>query len=429
MNVILNQNAESGPDGDEAMPTATSGDRVIDGAVIPARVVFLTHYIPLYQVPVLKAIARRVKDFHVLVSTRVEPNRDFEPDWDDLDVSIQKTLTVRRSWNHRGDDSDTSFVDPLFVHVPYDTKRRLNQLNPDVVMSLELGTRSLGAIRYCQKNPHAKSILCTYMSEHTETNRGWLREKLRRYLIARADAITYNGPSCKRYLRRLGADANRLHRLAYAADDRSAYRGDVRRNETTTRPRLLCVGQLNDRKGILPMLRQLTDYCKNNPSRNIELRFAGTGPLHQTIANFDAPENLSLLLLGNVPPQELGDEMMRCGATIAPTLADEWLLVVNEALQAGMPVIGSVYAQATTTLIRDGLNGWQYDPTDSQSLAKVLDRYFQTSPDELAAMRLRCRESIGHCTPNWAAAGAIEAIAKTVGVSTQASGCASGGEA
>jgi hypothetical protein len=33
--------------------------------------------------------------------------------------------------------------------------------------------------------------------------------------------------------------------------------------------------------------------------------------------------------------------MVRSGVMVAPTLADEWMLVVNEALQAGLPVIGA----------------------------------------------------------------------------------------
>lgn len=383
-------------------------------AILPARVVFLTHYIPRYQVRVLQAIARRVKDFHVLLSTPIEPNREFDLDSADLEVSIQKTITVRRSWKHRGPAAGTSFIDPLYVHLPYDTSSQLNALKPDVVMSLELGARSYGAVRYCQKHASAKSILCTYMSEYTETDRGWLRERIRRYLIRRADAITYNGPSCKQYLTRLGANPDRLYRLAYAADDRTLYSRDVSRDESAARTRLLCVGQLSDRKGVLPMLRQLTVYCKENPNRHIELRFAGIGPLWQTLQNYKKPDNLKLKLLGNIPATQLADEMMQCGATIAPTLADEWLLVINEALQAGLPVIGSIHAQATVTLIQDGYNGWQYDPADSKSLANGLDQYFETSSDQIAAMRLQCRESIHHCTPEWAASGALQAIADVV---------------
>lgn len=385
-----------------------------DHPVIPARVVFLTHYIPLYQVRVFQAIARQVQDFQILLSTPIEPNREFALDWGNLNVDVQNTVTLRRRWKHRDHRSGTQFVDPLYVHVPYDTKRRLKAIDPDIVMSLELGARSLGAVRYCE-NSRAKSILCTYMSEHTEVARGWARGKLRRHLIGRADAITYNGPSCKNYLDGLGADPARLYRLAYAADDRTIHHGEIDRNDAESRNRLLYVGQLSDRKGVLPMLRQVTDYCRANSGRQIEVRLAGNGGLYETIESWECPENLTITLLGNVPPEQLSNEMLQCGATIAPTLADEWLLVVNEALHAGLPVIGSVYAQATTTLIQDGKNGWSYDPANESSLADALDQYFAASEPQMRSMWSDCRDSIAHCTPDWAAAGAVNAIANLVG--------------
>ncbi|MCA9138227.1 MAG: glycosyltransferase family 4 protein [Planctomycetales bacterium] len=390
--------------------------------IIPARVVFLTHYIPLYQVRVLQAIAQRVQDFHVLLSTHIEPNRDFQVDWGGLDVSVQKTVTIRRRWKQKLADSHASFVDPLYVHFPRDTSSRLSKLRPDIVMSLELGARSLGAVRYCQNHPETKSILCTYMSEHTETNRGWMRKLLRRQLIQRADAITYNGPSCHRYLRQLGADPSRLYRLPYAADDRTLCRPPDDSNDSRKRSRLLYVGQLCARKGVVPMINQLAAYCNRYPQRVIELRLAGDGPLQSEIQGFERPPNLTMKLLGNLPPLALANEMKQCGASIAPTLADEWLMVVNEALHAGLPVIGSIYAQATTTLIRNGVNGWQYDPCDNASLAIALDQYFGLSSADVELMQRRCQESIAHCTPNWAAEGVISAIADLVGVSKKITG-------
>ncbi len=327
--------------------------------MVDARVVFLTHYIPLYQVRVLQSIAARVRDFHVLVSTPIEPNRNFDPDWSGLDVTVQNTWTFRRRWRYRS--VETQFEDQLYVHFPYDTARRLRELQPDIVMSLELGARSLGAVRHCLRHD-AKSVLCTYMSEHTEKGRGWARNHLRRWLMRRADALTYNGQSCKRYLQSGGVPEQRLYHLPYAADDRTIYTGPVKRNDQQTRRKLLCVGQLTQRKGVIPMLRQLSTYCRRHPNRHLELAFAGTGPQHDEVAAFATPHNLTIQMLGNVKPADLATQMLDHGALIAPTLADEWMLVINEALQAGLPVIGSIYAQATDALIHDHVNGWRYDP-------------------------------------------------------------------
>ncbi len=387
----------------------------VNDVSIDARVVFLTHYIPLYQVRVLQSIAASVRDFHVLLSTPIEPNRDFAPDWSGLNVTVQDTLTLRQRWRHRAADSAGAFKDSLYVHFPYDTSRRLRDLKPDVVMSLELGARSLGAIRYCRKHSETKSVLCTYMSEHTEQNRGRMRRRLRKYLLDRADAVTYNGPSCFDHLKTYGVDDEKMHHFPYAADDRSAYLGPLDREEHQARNRFLCVGQLSERKGVRLLLNQLNEYCRQRPGEHFHITFAGDGPMRAELEAQPLPTNLSLQLLGNITPDALSVEMLRHGILIAPTLADEWLLVANEALQAGLPVIGSVFAQAVTTLVKDGVNGWQYCPTDPGSLASALDRYLALPTNAMVNMRRSARASVQHCTPAWASSGAIDAINAVLG--------------
>ncbi|TWT52507.1 Glycosyl transferases group 1 [Rubripirellula amarantea] len=380
-------------------------------AIIDARVVFLTHYIPLYQVRVLQSIARRVRDFQILLSTPIEPNRDFQPDWSGLNVTVQNSWTFRRRWRHR----TAGFDDQLYVHFPYDTMSRLRELKPDVVMSLELGARSAGAAMYCRRHPESKLVLCTYMSQRTEQGRGLLRRQLRKQLLKSADAVTYNGPSCREYLSEFGVPSKRLFHLPYAADDRTIYDGPVERDEESSRYRLLVVGQLNERKGVCRLLTQLEDYCRRRSHRQIEVIFAGDGPLRGKLESFAAGDghdlpNLKVKVLGNVPANDLAVWMLRCGAMIAPTLADEWMLVVNEALHAGVPVIGSIHSQAVTTLIQSGKNGWTYDPMQDGSLALALESYFSESDDAIACMRYTCRQSVDQRTPDWAASGGIRAI-------------------
>lgn len=386
---------------------STPCDRPID-----ARVVFLTHYIPLYQVRVLQALAASIRDFHVLLSTPIEPNRDFSPDWSGLDVTVQNTITLRRRWRHRA----AGFKDSLYVHFPYDTSSQLRSLSPDVVMSHELGARSFGAARYCARRPDAKLVLCTYMSEHTEKGRGWLRDRLRRYLIGRADAITYNGPSCKSYLKQMDAPEDRLFPMPYAADDRTLYNGPVDRDDASTRHRMLVVGQLSERKGVLPLVEHTSAYCRKHSDREIELIFAGSGPLRSELESSVTPANLRITMLGNVSASDLSSWMKKCGCLVAPTLADEWMLVVNEALHAGLPVLGSIYAQAVTTLVHDGENGWRYDPLADGSLDTAFEKYFAASSETIRSMRTTSRESVADRCPAQAAAGALDAVRSVLGI-------------
>lgn len=377
---------------------------------ISTRVVFLTHYIPLYQVRVFQEITKSIPDFKILLSTPIEPNRDFRPDWSGLDVEVQKTFMLRRRWKHRS----AGFSDPLYIHVPYDTTSRLKSISPDVVVSHELGARSIAASRYCRQSG-AKLVLATFMSEHTEQDRGWLRSRVRKRLIRSADAITYNGPSCRDYLLSMGAAKEKLFLLPYAADDRNRLAELPTRDEQAIRHRLICVGQLSERKGVLRMINQLSDYCKAE-NRSIELTLVGDGPLRQQISEAPHDERLTVNLLGNQPARDLPALMQQNGAAIAPTLADEWLLVVDEAMHAGIPVIGSIYAQAVTTLVQEGQNGWSYNPlhskddTESRTLSDALNQYFRCDERTIQSMRRSARESVASRTPGRSADGAIAAI-------------------
>lgn len=385
-------------------------------ARIDQRVVFMTHYIPLYQVRVFQQIAARVRDFHVLLSTPIEPNRSFRPDWADLDVTVQKTITLRRDWRDR-----SGFQDPLYVHFPVDTRRQLRRLNPDIVMSLELGARSVGAAAYCRRYDR-KLVLCTYMSEHTERDRGKTRGWLRRRLTRRADAITYNGPSCYRYLHhRLRVPDSKLFPLSYAADDRvygSAEAFDCledRKRPVVSRGRLLCIGQLSERKGVVPLARQIANYGSSHPDRELHVTFVGEGPKEAELRSITTPANVTLELLGHCPAANLPCLLTEHAAVIAPTLADEWLLVVDEAMHRSTPVIGSCYAQAVESLIDDGVNGWKYDPLEPRTLSDTLDRYFATPDDQFQSLRHAAQASVAHRTPEWAARGAVAALRELAG--------------
>jgi glycosyltransferase involved in cell wall biosynthesis len=104
----------------------------------------------------------------------------------------------------------------------------------------------------------------------------------------------------------------------------------------------------------------------------------------------------------------LAPQWAHYGVLLFPTLADEWGLVVNEALRAGLPVIGSRYAQASTTLIQEGRNGWLYSPEQPAELAAKLAQLSRLSAAELAAMRDNARSSVAHITSRAAAERACQ---------------------
>lgn len=362
-----------------------------DADVVDCKVVVLTHYLPPYMARVLYHLGQHVRELQVLLSIAQEPNRQFGDTWKGLSVTVQKSWMFRRPWKH-----STGFTDELYVHVPYDTLSQLRKADPDIVFSYELGFRSLASALYAKF--HRKPLaLCVCVSEHTEQGRGLFRHWLRRFLLKTASAVTFNGPSCRRYLQAFGVPDEKLFHYPYSTSDLFRYEGPIERSEAASK-RLLCVGQLSERKGVLPMVEAISAYCQSRPSQRVELDLVGTGPLEDELRRMELPENFELRLLGHKTYESLCEIMAGSGVSIFPTMADEWGLVVNEALQAGMPVIGSKYAQASTTLIREAENGWVYRPDHPEELHEKLDRLFALPYDRLEKMRFAATESVAHIT-------------------------------
>lgn len=363
-----------------------------------AKMAVLTHYLPPYMGRVLQHTARRIPQTQVLLSIPLEPNRNYTLDWGNLDVVVQKSWMLRRRWKHR-----VGFDDELYVHLPYDTYTRLRGMRPDLIFSFELGFRSLSSALYRRLNPRTRLAYCVCVSEHTEQGRGGARWLLRRTLIRQADAITYNGPSCRRYLQQLGVPDNKLFPFPYAADDRTE--PPMRPRDAEPNRRLLVLGQLNQRKGVLQALETVTDYARQHPEQQWDVTFIGSGPLKDALASHAVPANLKVSVLGSVDPITLAPQLNAYGVLLFPTLADEWGLVVNEGMRAGLPVIGSRYAQASTTLIDEGRNGWLVSPDQPHELHACLARIYALTADQMRSMREAARISVSNITSQ-AVAGA-----------------------
>ena len=370
-------------------------------------VVLLTNFIPPADLNIYTELARRVGKLTVLLSTAMEANRQWQPDWGTLDVRLQKTWTFRPTWRH-----PAGFTDSIEVHVPRDTIRLLKELSPDVVLSEELGFRSLASALYTMRSRRSRLILWTNLSEHTERGRGWSRYALRKWLLQRADAVLYNGPSCARYLNRLGTDPWRMHHVPYAALPFMFDHLPLTRSPEVAH-RLIYVGRLVELKGLVPFVRELASWASRHGKRRVEFSLAGTGPVRSQLEAMSLPDNLTLNFLGYQQYDQLPQCYAEAGIFVLPTLSDEWGMVVNEAMAAGLPVLGSVYSQAVETLCVDGKTGWRFLPDAPEEMQAAIDAALTTSPEHLNTMRAAARGAVAHLTPQYSADCLVKAIAAT----------------
>jgi glycosyltransferase involved in cell wall biosynthesis len=108
-----------------------------------------------------------------------------------------------------------------------------------------------------------------------------------------------------------------------------------------------------------------------------------------------------------------------CDVFVLPSEHEPWGLVVNEAMNAGKPVVVSDRVGAGPDLIEDGVNGFVYPTRDVAALADCLRKPID-SPEHRAAMGARALESVARLDFNADRAGLLAALDSVVGKKARA---------
>lgn len=263
---------------------------------------------------------------------------------------------------------------------------------------------------YRLAHPRLRFLLWLPLSEHTEQGRGPLRAVLRRLLLKIADGVIVNGSSGARYVRRLGVPSSRTYVIPYTTDISPFKAIPLARDSHEAERRFVVVGQLIQRKGVIEFFSGLRQWAYSHQDQAVRVLVVGDGPLKTILEQFQMPPNVEVQLKPGVPYDELPEVYSQAGILVFPTLADEWGLVVNEALASGLPVLGSIYSQAVNELIEEDKTGWLFTPDNVGSVQSGLDRVSEVDLASLHEMRKNCRQRAEAVSPSWAADKMLQAI-------------------
>lgn len=348
-------------------------------------VALLTNFVPPYRLALFRALEREVRKLTIFVSTPMEADRPWQAANGGLDIRPLRSLSLPYRRRH-----PDGFSEALTLHLSLDLLPRLTSLAPDLVIAGEFGPRTLQACLYRRLAPlfghRARLLVWATVSEQTERARGGARTLIRRLIAMLADGVVTNGASGARYLATVGFPQDRIFQIHQSTD--------LERFEKLRSPladpegvlRLVSVGSLIPRKGLVSFLDQLIHWCEAHPERKLHWRLVGDGPERMGLEAASLPPNLALELTGNCAYEAVPDLLADRDLFLFPTLADEWGLVVNEAMAAGLPILASRHAQAAEEMVADGENGWLFDPSDRAETDSALARAFDSRPEDRAAM-------------------------------------------
>jgi glycosyltransferase involved in cell wall biosynthesis len=320
-----------------------------------------------YRLPLYERIAARDDvDVEVLFCAAEEPDRPW-----DVGAGLDRVPhRILRGWSptvRMGADTFVYEINPQIVSV----------LRSAAYDAIVVGGYSVFAEQVAVA--YAKVTRTPYLlhseSHDLKPRRWWVSAAKKRILpsvIGKAAAGLAAGTAATRYLEAYGLPRGRIRVFPNTVDvaawsERAAA---IRAREAEVRTRLnlpdrfqLYAGRLTEGKGVYELAEARDLLGSSAPP----LVVAGEGPLAAVVSR-----GTGTTLLGFRNETELAELYALAEATVVPSRAETWGVVVNEALASGCPVIVSDAVGAAEDLVRDGENGHVFSAGDSRALAKAL---------------------------------------------------------
>jgi glycosyltransferase involved in cell wall biosynthesis len=345
-----------------------------------------------YWAPFYEGLAELGWRLTVLVSSLREDNREHSLSFMDR---LQAAGITLGELEGSVVDLTSLGVRTDFLQVPVALGDALAATSPDLVVSNQLGLRTWMAGRWGRRSG-VPVVPWVNASRSTETSNSPVREHVRRRLLASAPAVFTNGTEARGYLEgSLGVAPARIVEVPYAvpADAWVAALGSVRADSERLRSAiapegdtlvLLYVGQVIPRKGLAELLAGL-DLLPPEGKKRLRLCVVG-GEATPELATAAERAGVRVHWEGFVQPEDLPAWYGMADALVLPSLEDEWGIVLNEGAASGLPLLASRLAGATPDLVRDGRNGYVFDPLTPADVASAAGRLLALDPADRAHM-------------------------------------------
>lgn len=306
---------------------------------------------------------------------------------------------------------------PLFPAIGYRVVRVLNALRPTAVAIC--GYRDAAALAaLAWARTRGKIAILMSESSHGDKPRRRLGEWGKRLLVRHFDAALVGGRQQQAYAAGLGIPEERIFPGYDVVDNPYFAAGALaaRRREKEYRqdlglpaPFFLTVCRFLPKKNLGLLLEAYRRYRGLAGAGAWDLVLCGSGPLEEALAE-QAREIGGVHFPGFQQIEALPIFYGLASVFIlASSHFEQWGLVVNEAMASGLPVLVSRACGCAPELVREGLNGFTFDPADPEGLARLLLR--MTSPAvDLKAMGAASARLIAPWTPETFARNLFQAI-------------------
>jgi glycosyltransferase involved in cell wall biosynthesis len=287
----------------------------------------------------------------------------------------------------------------------------LNQVQPDVIaISGYARPAMLAALLWCRWL-HKPTILFSETTEADFVRSSW-KENLKRLLISQYQAALVGGQPQKRYLIQLGMDDESIF-LGYNVVGNGTFHPSHIRTllKPLQKPYFLTINRFVHKKNLPSIISAYATYRQMAGDKSWDLVLCGDGELRSLLEKQIQDLGLAscIHLPGFLQQNEQLPYFAHAGCFIHASTHEQWGLVVNEAMAAGLPVLVSNRCGCFEDLVIEGVNGFGFDPEHPKALAELM---LKMSSGELDLTKFG-QASLSHIqkfSPDYLAQGLIRAV-------------------
>ena len=206
-----------------------------------------------------------------------------------------------------------------------------------------------------------------------------IRRNILKFLFNRIDYFFYIGTNNKKFYQSMGVSKNKLIFLPYSVNPLN--KKFLKKNKRTNH--IVFSGKLIEKK----RPQDLLDAFINLNNKNIKLFFAGSGNLEPMLRKKVNKLNLqqSVKFLGLLNKEELNKLYNNSDILVLPSgYGETWGLVINEALEFGLPIIVSDMVGSAVDLCQN--NGYIFKYKSIEDLKNKLEKLLNASDTAFTEM-------------------------------------------
>jgi glycosyltransferase involved in cell wall biosynthesis len=258
---------------------------------------------------------------------------------------------------------------PFFIYHIYKNK-------PDLIILNEFNFANVYTLFF--KFLYKKSSFLLLVESDPAVGRGgykhtFFRKVLRKYIVNGVDEILTNNILGSDYLTsELNADQSKLNVLPYLTSCPPSKSCQIAENVDDI-VNLLFVGQLVERKGIIYLLKALSQLPLVSQNK-LSVKIVGDGSLRAELELIKEKNKLNFVeFTGKISFEEISDLYQKADLFVLPTLHDYRALVGFEAIYFGCALIASVYDGSRFETVKEHRNGFIVDPLNVTEFSSAID--------------------------------------------------------